>query len=159
MKPTFPSSRISRRVLLSTAAALPATSDLVVASTAQAQGRAGVLPSWNDGPAKQAIVEFVRATTTNGSPNFVPPAERIAEFDQDGTLWVEHPVYTQIVYCLDHVGALAKEKPEAEGPRTVQERPFRRPRGHCEALDARLLRDCARHPERDDRRGVQGRCE
>jgi phosphoserine phosphatase len=112
MKPTRPSSRISRRVLLSTAAALPTLSELVIASTAQAQGRAGVLPSWNDGPAKQAIIEFVRATTTKGSPNFVPPPERIAEFDQDGTLWVEHPVYTQIVYCLDHVGALAKEKPE-----------------------------------------------
>src|SRR5271155_543629 len=112
MKPTLPSSRISRRVLLSTAAALPTLSGVVVATAANAQGRAGVLPSWNDGPAKQAIVEFVRATTTQGSPNFVPPAERITEFDQDGTLWVEHPVYTQIVYCLDHVGALAKEKPE-----------------------------------------------
>jgi hypothetical protein len=112
MKPTLPSSRISRRVLLSTATVLPTLSGLVVASTAQAQGRAGVLPSWNDSPAKQAIIEFVRATTTKGSANFVPPAERIAEFDQDGTLWVEHPVYTQIVYCLEHVGPLAKEKPE-----------------------------------------------
>ena len=46
------------------------------------------LPSWNDGPAKQAIVTFVKDTTTQGSPNFVPPAERIATFDQDGTLWV-----------------------------------------------------------------------
>jgi phosphoglycolate phosphatase-like HAD superfamily hydrolase len=112
MKPTLPSSPISRRVVLSTAGALPTLSGLVGASTAQAQSRAGVLPSWNDGPAKQAIIEFVRATTTKGSANFVPPTERIAEFDQDGTLWVEHPVYTQIVYCLDHVGALAKEKPE-----------------------------------------------
>jgi hypothetical protein len=112
MKPTLPSSRISRRVLLSTAAALPALSGLVVATAAKAQGRSGVLLSWNDGPAKQAIIDFVRTTTTKGSPNFVPPAERIAEFDQDGTLWVEHPVYTQIVYCLDHVGPLVKEKPE-----------------------------------------------
>lgn len=112
MKPNLPSSRISRRVLLSTAAALPTLSELVVATAAQAQGRAGVLPSWNDGSAKQAIIEFVRATTTKGSLNFVPLAERIAEFDQDGTLWVEHPVYTQIVYCLDHVGALVTQKPE-----------------------------------------------
>jgi hypothetical protein len=97
---------ISRRFLLSTAAALPALSELAVASAANAQPRAGVLPSWNDGPAKQAIIEFVRATTTKGSPNFVPPPVRIAEFDQDGTLWVEHPVYTQVVYCLDHVGQL-----------------------------------------------------
>jgi hypothetical protein len=50
------------------------------------------LPSWNDGPAKQAIVEFVKATTTQGSPQFVSPEERIATFDQDGTLWVEHPI-------------------------------------------------------------------
>jgi hypothetical protein len=116
MKPTLPSSRVSRRVPLSSAAALPTLSELVAATTANAQGRAGVLPSWNDGPAKQAIIEFVHATTTTGSPNFVPPAERSAEFDQDGTLWVEHPVYTQIVYCLDHVGALVKEKPELKDP-------------------------------------------
>ena len=51
------------------------------------------LPSWNDGPAKQAIVSFVRATTDASSPQFVPPEERIATFDQDGTLWVEQPVY------------------------------------------------------------------
>ena len=80
-------SRISRRILLSTAAALPALSELAVATAARAQAPAGVLPSWNDGPAKQAIIEFVQATTTQGSPNFVPPGERIAEFDQDGTLW------------------------------------------------------------------------
>jgi phosphoglycolate phosphatase-like HAD superfamily hydrolase len=70
------------------------------------------LASWNDGPAKQAIVEFVKATTTQGSPQFVPPEERIATFDQDGTLWVEHPMYTQIVYCLERVPALVKTRPE-----------------------------------------------
>jgi len=70
------------------------------------------LPSWNDGAAKKAIVEFVQATTTQGSPQFVPPAERIATFDQDGTLWVEHPVYSQLIYCLDRVPALVKAKPE-----------------------------------------------
>jgi hypothetical protein len=70
------------------------------------------LPSWNDGASKQAIVNFVKATTTEGSPQFVPSAERVAEFDQDGTLWVEHPLYTQIIYCLDRVGALVQEKPE-----------------------------------------------
>jgi phosphoglycolate phosphatase-like HAD superfamily hydrolase len=112
MEPSSSSSRVSRRVLLSTAAALPAVSGLIVATTAHAQASAEVLPSWNDGSAKQAIIEFVRATTTQGSPNFVPPGERIAEFDQDGTLWVEHPVYTQIVYCLEHVGELVKQKPE-----------------------------------------------
>jgi len=70
------------------------------------------LPSWNDGPAKQAIVDFVKATTETGGPNFVPPEERIATFDQDGTLWVEHPMYSQVMYCLHRVGALVKEKPE-----------------------------------------------
>jgi phosphoserine phosphatase len=70
------------------------------------------LPSWNDGPAKAAIVQFVRATTDKASPQFVPPAERVATFDQDGTLWVEHPVYSQLTYCLDRVPALVKEKPE-----------------------------------------------
>ena len=70
------------------------------------------LASWNEGPAKQAIVEFVKTSTTQGSPQFVPPEARIATFDQDGTLWVEHPMYTQIVYCLERVPALVKEKPE-----------------------------------------------
>jgi phosphoglycolate phosphatase-like HAD superfamily hydrolase len=70
------------------------------------------LPSWNDGAAKQAIVEFVKATTTQGNPQLVPPEERIATFDQDGTLWVEHPIYTQVMYCLEKVPALVKAKPE-----------------------------------------------
>src|SRR5437762_13158915 len=68
------------------------------------------LPSWNDGPAKQALVEFVKATTTQGSPQFVPPEERVATFDQDGTLWVEHPMHTQVMYCLERVPALVKPK-------------------------------------------------
>jgi phosphoglycolate phosphatase-like HAD superfamily hydrolase len=70
------------------------------------------LPSWNEGPAKQAIVEFVKATTDQSSPKFVPPAERIATFDQDGTLWVEHPMYSQVMYCLEQVPAVVKAKPE-----------------------------------------------
>jgi haloacid dehalogenase-like hydrolase len=70
------------------------------------------LPSWNDGKAKQAIIDFVNATTDSSSPNFVPPEKRIATFDQDGTLWVEHPMYTQVIYCLERVPALVKAKPE-----------------------------------------------
>jgi len=70
------------------------------------------LPSWNDGVAKKAIIDFVQSTTTSGNPKFVPPAERVATFDQDGTLWVEHPVYSQLIYCLDRVPALVKAKPE-----------------------------------------------
>ena len=70
------------------------------------------LPSWNDGPAKQAIVRFVQATTDQSGPKFVPPEARIAAFDQDGTTWVEHPMYTQVVYCFERVAVLAKAKPE-----------------------------------------------
>src|SRR5947207_2725637 len=84
---------------------------MVVFVTIAAQA-ADPLSSWNDGPAKQAILEFVNATTTQGSPQFVPPEERIATFDQDGTLWVEHPMYSQVMYCLEKVPALVKAKPE-----------------------------------------------
>ncbi|HEY7319650.1 MAG TPA: HAD family hydrolase [Candidatus Binatia bacterium] len=73
---------------------------------------AAPLPSWNDGPAKKAIVEFVQTTTDKSNPKFVAPEARIATFDQDGTLWVEHPMYTQIVYCLDRVPAVVKAKPD-----------------------------------------------
>src|SRR5262249_28835391 len=76
-----------------------------------AQGAADPLPSWNDGPAKRAILAFVKATTDRSSPKAVPAQDRIATFDQDGTLWVEHPVYTQVVYCLDQVPALAQARP------------------------------------------------
>ena len=65
------------------------------AASARAEN-AAPLPSWNDGPAKRAILDFLRATTDPASKDFVPPEERIAAFDQDGTLWVEHPIYTQV---------------------------------------------------------------
>lgn len=83
-----------------------------LAASVQASAQSDPLPSWNDGAAKKAIVEFVQATTTQGSPKFVPPAERIATFDQDGTLWVEHPMYTQVMYCLERVPAVVEKKPE-----------------------------------------------
>src|SRR6478609_14167 len=69
------------------------------------------LPSWNEGDAKKAILAFVKATTDSSDSSFVKPGERIATFDQDGTLWVEHPIYTQLVYCFDRVPALVKAKP------------------------------------------------
>jgi phosphoglycolate phosphatase-like HAD superfamily hydrolase len=107
-------SGVSRRTLLSALAVLPAFSGSLLPMSAQAQTAAsgGPLPSWNDGPAKQAIIDFVRATTDQGSPKFVPPEERVATFDQDGTLWVEHPIYSQVVYCLDRVSAVVEQKPE-----------------------------------------------
>jgi phosphoglycolate phosphatase-like HAD superfamily hydrolase len=70
------------------------------------------LPSWNKGATKSAIIEFVQTTTDPSNPNFVPLPERIATFDQDGTLWVEHPIYTQIAYVLDRLPVVVKEKPE-----------------------------------------------
>src|SRR5262245_36041561 len=70
------------------------------------------LPSWNEGAAKKALMDFVRVTTSQDSPKFVQPEDRIATFDQDGTLWVEHPLYTQLIYCLDRVPAVVKQKPE-----------------------------------------------
>jgi phosphoglycolate phosphatase-like HAD superfamily hydrolase len=85
---------------------------LVLLSLATVAHPADQLASWNDGPARKAIIEFVRDTTTPGSPYFVPVEERIATFDQDGTLWVEQPVYSQLVYCLDRVPELVKAKPE-----------------------------------------------
>jgi phosphoglycolate phosphatase-like HAD superfamily hydrolase len=70
------------------------------------------LPSWNAGPAKRAVVDFVKRVTTPGGPEFVPEPERIATFDNDGTLWAEQPVYFQMMFALDRVKALAPEHPE-----------------------------------------------
>ncbi|MDR6759771.1 phosphoglycolate phosphatase-like HAD superfamily hydrolase [Mycoplana sp. BE70] len=81
-------------------------------AVATAQAQPDPLPSWSDTVAKQAIIEFVQATTDNTKPTFVPPEERIATFDQDGTLWVEHPMSSQIIFCLDRVPALVAAKPE-----------------------------------------------
>jgi phosphoserine phosphatase len=70
------------------------------------------LPSWNDGPAKQAIVEFVAAVTDQNGKDYVVPSERIATFDNDGTLWVEYPMYTQARFAFDRVRKLAPQHPE-----------------------------------------------
>jgi hypothetical protein len=86
-------------------------SALVLAEVASAQS-AGALPSWNDTTTRSAIVEFVEGVTTADGPDFVPPAQRIAVFDNDGTLWGEQPMYVQLVFALDRVRALAPEHPE-----------------------------------------------
>lgn len=70
------------------------------------------LPSWNKGPAKNAILTFVRETTEKSSPNYVPAADRIATFDQDGTLWTEHPLYAQGMFALDRLAQMAPQHPE-----------------------------------------------
>jgi len=83
---------------------------LAAAATAvRAQDR---LPSWNEGPSKRAIVEFVSKVVRKGGPDFVPPPERIAVFDNDGTLWAEQPIYVQLAFAFDRVKALAPQHPE-----------------------------------------------
>jgi len=79
---------------------------------ALAHAQTDPLPSWNDGPAKQAIVEFVRATTEAGGPKFMAAEARVATFDNDGTLWMEQPIYTQATFAFDRVAALAPGHPE-----------------------------------------------
>jgi len=101
--------------MLSVLGALPLFSGMLLkppAASAQTATSGTSLPSWNEGATKQSILDFVAAVTGEGSPDFVPPAERIATFDNDGTLWVEHPMYTQLVFVLDRVKALAPQHPE-----------------------------------------------
>ncbi|MGB8433508.1 MAG: HAD family hydrolase, partial [Burkholderiales bacterium] len=100
--------RSLRRRFLGSVLALAA--GLAFGSPALAQS--DPLPSWNDGATKEAMIAFVKATTTQGSPRFVPPPERIATFDNDGTLWAEQPMYFQLLFALDRVKALAPQHPE-----------------------------------------------
>ena len=104
--PAFATLRRGRQNLL--AAALVG----VVAFTSSSTHAQDPLPSWNDGPAKKSITEFVAKVTKEGSPDFVPPEERIATFDNDGTLWCEQPMYFQFLFALDRVKALAPQHPE-----------------------------------------------
>ncbi len=96
--------------------AVPVVLLFLVAITACTEGIAQTdvapLPSWNDGPAKAAILEFVDAVTDENGKDYVKPAERIAVFDNDGTLWVEYPMYTQVLFIFDRVKALAPQHPE-----------------------------------------------
>ena len=87
------------------------TSPTIPASGEYAQGQT-LLPSWNEGPTKQSILDFVRGVKTAGGPHFVKPEERIAVFDNDGTLWSEQPFYFQVVFALDRMKAMAPQHPE-----------------------------------------------
>src|SRR5207237_2121277 len=113
MTRNMPLSVIDRRALISMLALLPVLSAPLAAISASAQTSTSsdALPSWHEEPAKQAILDFVRDTTDQANPKFVPSEQRIATFDQDGTLWVEHPLYSQMMYCLDRVPVLAKQEP------------------------------------------------
>ena len=85
---------------------------VVLAFVTTVSHAADPLPSWNEGATKKAIVEFVGKVTQEGAPSFVAPAERIATFDNDGTLWAEQPMYFQLLFALDRVKALAPQHPE-----------------------------------------------
>ncbi len=85
---------------------------LILTLPMQLQASDDPLPSWNDGPSKQAIVAFVSAITEKGGTDFVPPAERIAVFDNDGTLWSEQPAYFQLFFAIDRIKALAPQHPK-----------------------------------------------
>jgi hypothetical protein len=87
----------------------------VLLSIMGASAQTDPLPSWNDGPAKKAIVDFVQATTDKANPKYVPPEARIAAFDQDGTTWVEQPLYAQGMFAFHQVGVLAKKDPKLAG--------------------------------------------
>lgn len=97
------------------------------------------LPSWNDGPTRQAIIDFVEATTDPAGPDYLEPADRIATFDNDGTLWSEQPVYFQLLFALDRVRQLAPEHPEWQN-----EQPYKAVlEGDMEKLKTMELREIA----------------
>lgn len=104
-----PSGELNRRILLSSFAVLPVLIGPLRPQVAFAQ--TDPLPSWNEGATKASITDFVRRVTTQGGPDFVAPAERTAVFDNDGTLWVEQPMYVQLAFVLDRVKALAPQNP------------------------------------------------
>jgi phosphoserine phosphatase len=103
---------IGRRATLLGMTAAAAAASMPGHALAQAEPSGAPLASWNEGAAKRAILDFVRSTTDPSSKSFVAPEDRIATFDQDGTLWVEHPIYTQAMFALDRVHTLAPQHPE-----------------------------------------------
>ena len=110
MKQGKPFASLSRRALLPALAVLSALPGLLLAKGAQAAS--DPLPSWNEGATKKAIIDFVERVSKEGSPDFVPVDQRIAVFDNDGTLWVEKPLPVQLAFALDRIKALAPAHPE-----------------------------------------------
>jgi phosphoserine phosphatase len=100
-----------RRLLRGSPFWIAAAFGVLASGQATAQSR-DPLPSWSDAPSKQSVLTFVADVTRDGSPTFVDPSERIAVFDNDGTLWAEHPMYFQLAFVLDRIAALARSHPE-----------------------------------------------
>ena len=136
-------SKLSRRLLLSALGALPVLAAPTRFAPVQAQRSADWLPSWNEGPAKSSITDFV-ARVTSG-PDFVPEDQRIATFDNDGTLWIEQPMYVQLAFALDRVRELAPKN-----PRWKNQQPFKAVlEGNMEALANPARKgwpNCGGHP-------------
>lgn len=100
-------------LILSSAISCAPKTDTGANSVVEESGRqAELLPSWNDGKTKEAIINYVEEVTDSSSANFIPVADRIATFDNDGTLWSEQPAYFQLFFALDRIKALAPEHPE-----------------------------------------------
>jgi haloacid dehalogenase-like hydrolase len=112
MKSMNPIPKISRRVLLSTLAAIPSVIGPLRPATALAQASTDPLPSWNDGAVKASITNFVVRAATPGSPDFVETTQRVITFDNDGTLWCEQPMYVQFAFALDRLKTLAPQNPD-----------------------------------------------
>ena len=110
MRPLTPTLPLSRRVPRGRSLAI--WTALFLCSLTATSRADDPLPSWNDGPHKQAIIDFVARVTDEGGPDFVLPEHRIATFDNDGTLWVEQPMYTQVVFAFDRIKAMAPEHPD-----------------------------------------------
>ena len=102
---------LSRRTVLAAFLAIGLFGSVAIGAQAETQAT-DPLPSWNDGPTKQSILDFVAAVTKDGGPDYVAPAERIATFDNDGTLWIEQPIYTQFAFAIDRVKATSNQHPE-----------------------------------------------
>jgi hypothetical protein len=106
--------------MILTACAQSSSPNIAATTAPETMTTPAVLPSWNDTAAKTAIIDFVARVTKPGSPDYVPPPERIAVFDNDGTLWLEQPAYVQLVFTLQRIHALAPQHPEWK-----TEEPFR----------------------------------
>src|SRR4051812_13734245 len=112
MTSTCPSYSVTRRRVIAIAAVLPILFALPLCSAQQVHAQTDPLPSWNDGATKTSIIAFVSRVTAQGGPDFVPVEQRIATFDNDGTLWTEQPIYVQLAFALDRVKAMAPMHPE-----------------------------------------------
>jgi phosphoglycolate phosphatase-like HAD superfamily hydrolase len=102
---------LSRRTVLAAFLAIGLFGSVATGAQAETQAT-DPLPSWNEGPTKKSILDFVAAVTKEGGPDYVKPAERIATIDNDGTLWVEQPIYTQFAFAIDRVKATSNQHPE-----------------------------------------------